>query len=887
MSIPLLRTKLYTPSLRPEIVARPRLIERLNAGLVRRSGSFAHKLTLVSAPAGFGKTTLLSEWIPQCQHPVAWLSLDERDNDPAHFWAYFSAALRSVQVDIADIGQTMRQSPQASPMDTSLTPLLNQIATVSHPFILVLDDYHTIEAPSIHEALSFLLDHVPPQMHLVIATRVDPPLPIARLRGRAQLTELYQADLRFTTEEATCFLSRVMGLDLSPEDVIALERRTEGWIAGLQMAAISMRGRDDVAGFVQAFTGSHRYILDYLSEEVLRQQPADVQSFLLQTAILDQLSAELCDAVHFDCAEMPPPLGNSQAILEHLERSNLFVIPLDDERCWYRYHRLFADLLRQRAQREMPAMVPQLHRRASAWYEENDLIAQAVRHALAANDYQRAARLIERTGWEALTRGACVTLLDWIDAFPDRFLHSHPRLGVFRAWCLTVTGETDHVESSLSDIDVQQVPGEVAAIRAYAASLQGDARRGIVYVQQALDKLPDDNLFLRSFLNLNLGIAHFSDGEPEAASQALDRAIKLSRVANRADLTLLARAILGHVQDSQARLRQALATHRAALDLARNLDDQPGPVIGMAYLGIAEVLYEWNDLDEAWRHVTEGIELLEKGRFISYLLFGHSLKAQIRLAQGDFDGAQQALQQAQQLVQEDDFVYMKAVLSGLRVRLHLARGEIATAVRWAEAHRWTGDREIDRADEAEQMAVARVLIAQGKFGEVLRTLNRLLKAAQDTGRTEAAIKILVLQTMALQAQGDVDQAISALEHLLSLAEPEGYVRTFLDEGEPMARLLRRAISEGVAPGYAARLLGVFNEEAASVSSAMDKLVEPLTDREMDVLRLIVAGLSNPEIAEELVIAVSTVKSHVNHIYGKLDVENRIQAADRARTLGLV
>jgi LuxR family maltose regulon positive regulatory protein len=877
MAVPLLKTKLYTPPLRPEIVARPRLIERLNVGLHRR-------LTLVSAPAGFGKTTLLSEWTAQCQCPVAWVSLDESDNDPAHFWAYFVAALRTVQIDVEDIGQAMLQSPRLPPVESTLTPLINQLAVAPHPFALVLDDYHTIDAQPIHAGVTFLIDHLPPQVHLVIATRVDPPLPIARLRGRAQLAELYQTDLCFTSEEVGDFLNQVMGLNLSAESIAALERRTEGWIAGLQMAAISMQGRDDVTGFVQAFTGSHRYILDYLSEEVLRQQSNEVQRFLFQTSILDRLCGELCDAVMAVGDSSPV---DAQSILEHLERSNLFVVPLDGERCWYRYHHLFADLLRRRLQREMPDLVPDLHHRASAWYEEHGLVAEAVGHALSAGDFEPAADLIEQAGWVTFTRGEMTTILGWVAALPKDLVRSRPRIRVLNAWAMAKSGHLEGIEASLEDINASQFQGEVAAVRAYLAGLRRDLLRAVELARQALRHLPEENMLLRAIVAQNLGVAYHWSGDSAAAARTLTRAVELSRAAGQPFQALTGLAILGRVHETQGSLRQAMETYENALKLASQAGPQPVPFACMAYVGMAGPLYEWNDLDGAMRCATEGIRLSKLGGFVAYQLSGNARLTRVREAQGDRDSALDALQKVEQLSQWADYALVAALVTELRVRLWLAQGNLAEASKWAEANRIDSTDELDAAQEIEQISVVRVLLAQERPGEVLRLLAWLLEAAQAKGRMGSEVKLLVLRALALQVQGDLDGALSALEQALSLAEPEGYVRTFLDEGEPMARLLRHALSEGIAPNYAARLLADFGEEAPLTSPAMDALVEPLTEREVDVLRLIVAGLSNAEIAEELVIAISTVKSHVNHIYGKLGAENRIQAAERARSLGLI
>jgi LuxR family maltose regulon positive regulatory protein len=912
----LLATKLFIPRLRPELVPRQRLIDRLNHGL--RSG---HRLTLISAPAGFGKTTLVAEWLRQAKQPSAWLSLDKNDNDPVRFLTYLLTALQKVDPDIGKTTLGMLRTPNPPPLAPLLTALINDIAATPRPFIFVLDDYHTIGAHSIHDGLTFLLDHLPPPsegMHLVIGTRADPPLPVPRLRGRGQLSEIYQSDLRFTRKEMAQFLELVLGLRLSAEDMVALERRTEGWIAGLQMAALSMQGRDDIAGFLRAFAGSHRYILDYLSEEVLCQESKDVQTFLLQTSILDRLSGALCDTVMgaTESADV-----DSQSVLEYLEKNNLFVGPLDDERKWYRYHHLLTDLLRQRLQREKPDLVPELHRRASGWYEQSRLTAEAVNHALAAGDYEQAACLVESNAWETLMRGECTTLLDWIDAFPDRLVRSRPRLGVSRAWSLTLTGQLDSAEAYLSDIDVQHVQGEVAAIRAHIAGLQDDGPRSIEFARQAFAHLPQENVFMRGYFALNLGLAYWRSGDMVSGSEVLSEAASFARAADSKYLTLVATTRLGHVQEMQGLLHQAVATHRDALQLADERGGRPAPYAGVAHVGIAETLYEWNDLDGAMRHAMEGINLCEIGGITSYMLAGRFILAQVAQARGDLDGALEILQKAERLAQRYDYVYLLAEQAELRARLWIAQGNVQAASRWVEGHKVSSIDELDPtiAREIEQIAVARVLIARGllpdassnprhdrssshrspaervktapsrkdEIDEALRLLAKLLEKAQAAERKGSAIKVLALRALVFRALDDQDQALSTLERALSLAEPEGYVRTFVDEGEPMARLLRQALSRDIAPNYVARLLAASGEKAELTSPAMESLIEPLSERELEVLRLVAAGLSNREIAQELVIAVSTVKSHINHIYGKLGVKHRTQAVARAQAIGML
>lgn len=880
-SFPLIQTKLYHPLVPVDLVSRPRLIERLNEGF--RSGN---KLTLVSAPAGYGKTSLVAEWLRQKDQPFAWLTLDEADNDPARFFVYLLAALQRAYPNIGQTAQAMLQAPQPPPSEPLLASLLNDISETPHLF--VLDDYHVIEESAIHEAVTFLLDHMPSQMHLVIATRADPPLPVARLRGRGQMTELHAVDLRFTPDEVRAFLNEVMGLTLSAGQVVALERRTEGWIAGLQMAALSMRGRDDVSGFIQAFTGSHRYILDYLTEEVLNRQSEDIQAFLLHTSILDRLTGSLCIMV--------TEQTDSHSTLEALEAANLFMIPLDEERRWYRYHPLFADLLRQRLRREEGNLVPELHRRASEWFQERGLIPEAVSHALAAGDSERAASLIEQAAWLMMAPRDMKTLLGWLEILSHEVVRSRPRLGIAHAWALAVSGQWDAVEPSLADVDIQHVQGEAAAVRAYIALRQGDITGTIKLAQQALEQLPAEDIFLRATVALDLGVAYSSKGEPAAAGSVLNEATTLSRAAGLPYLALAAMSTLGHVQDTQGLLHRAVETQRKALELAYESGSQPIPLAGMAYVGIAEVLYEWNDLDGAMLNAMEGIKLLELSGFTSYQLIGQAVLTWVYQARGEMDKAMEVIQKAERLVQRHQYAFMQPLLTGLRVKFYLAQGNVATAYRWALAHGLNLDDEVENAPEEEQILVAWVLIVQAysqdsgggdEIYKVLNLLTRLQEAEEAAGRMWNVIKILTLQALAFQAQREEDKALSILEQALSLAEPERFIRTFVDEGQMMERLLQQALSQGIAPNYVTKLLAASRESAGISQVDAQPLIDPLSARELEVLRLIAAGMTNQQIAQELVIAVSTVKSHINHIYGKLSVNSRTQAVAQAQTLGLL
>jgi LuxR family maltose regulon positive regulatory protein len=579
--------------------------------------------------------------------------------------------------------------------------------------------------------------------------------------------------------------------------------------------------------------------------------------------------------------------AKSQQVLEALEASNLFLVPLDEQRCWYRYHHLFADILRQRLAREMGDLVPELHRRASEWYEREGLITEAVGHALAGGDFERAADLIEEAGWAIFTRGEMATILAWIALLPPPIVRANPQLGILQAWARAKSGDLDGAERSLQAFDGDGFRGEVTAVRAYIAGVRGDLTQAVALSQQALALLPAGNLVVRAIVVQNLGVAYHWSGEPAAAIQALTEAVAFSRTAGQSSQTLTAMAILGRAYEMQAALHQAMETYQAALALGSGPDRRPAPFACMAYVGMAGVLYEWNDLDAAKEHALEGIRLSELGGFVAYQVFGNALLARVCEAQGDRDSALEKIEQAERLGERSDYALVSALATELRVRLWLAQGDLRAAARWAQTRQLLPADELDVASEIEQMAVARTLVAQDRLDEALRLLASLLAAAQAAGRTAHVIKIQALQALAFQALEDGERASAALAHALSLAESEGYVRTFVDEGAPMARLLRDALAGGIAPGYVSQLVTAVREGLSAAAPAALALVEPLTERELDVLRLIAGGLSNREIAEQLVVAVSTVKSHINHLYGKLEVKNRTQAVARAQELGLL
>jgi len=929
---PLLATKLFIPPARPNRVPRLRLIEQLNS---------TRPLTLIAAPAGFGKTTLLSDWIPQSKHCVTWLSLDEDDNDPIRFWMYVITALQRLRADLGESALTLLQSPLPPPITSILSTLINEISSFPETFFIVLDDYHLIKSQPIHEALAFLLDHLPPQIRVILSTRADPPLPLARLRAGDQLTELRADDLRFTPEEAATFLNDVMGLKLSPNDIAALETRTEGWVAGLQLAALSMQGRDDVSGFIQAFSGSHRHVLTYLAEEVLEQRPKGTLNFLLQTSILDRLCGPLCDAV----------IGgnDSQALLQKLEQANLFIVPLDEVGKWFRYHHLFADVLRARLLQTLPGVGPELHRRASAWYEQNGLIAESISHAIAATDFDSAARLVEQSTWRLLGRGELTTLETWLDKLPADVVKSRPRLSLAYAMIRSITNQLDALESHLQDAervldndairgndpsldDRAALKGQVASLRAHLALEQNDPRQSIELCAQALALIPEDNALLRSLTMYFLGNAQSASNDIKGGIQTLNQGSQLAMAVGNPLFVLNILAVKADLEKAQGKLRQAGATYQQSMKFVTEKAWQSHPHAVVAHIGFGELFRERNDLDSAARYLQESLEMGQSWGLKNIEIRACLALASVRLAQRDPAHARALIQQATQVARNWNRTTALRFVEHHEARLALTEGVLDNAARWADA----SGLDVDDADkpyehENEYLTLARVRIAQERADEALRLLDRLLQAAEDGARMGSAIEILALRALAFQVLGNVAEAVTALERALTLAEPEGYVRIFVDEGEPMrevighwrhlhslaplARAGVRAV-QVLETGshkdltevqtrlmvYADKLLAAFSDSATQSpiiakhpfgtnypvdSSVLQaSLIDPLTARELEVLSLIAEGLSNDGIAQKLFLSTGTVKVHLKHIYGKLDVNSRTQAIARLRELNL-
>jgi LuxR family maltose regulon positive regulatory protein len=914
----LLATKLNVPGLRPDLVPRPRLAQRLEEGRGRG-------LVLACAPAGYGKTVVLAEWARRGRHPVAWLSLDAGDNDPARFWRHTVAALDRARPGISErMGPLLGSPPPRSfvPLVMALINELDGQPGADEALLLVLDDYHVISSQAVHESVGFLLEHRPPGLHLALTSRSDPPLALARLRAGGQLTELRAAELRFTPEEAAALLQQVAaapggarpGAPLPDAVAAALAARTEGWAAGLQLAGLSLRGQTDVEGFVAAFTGSHRYVLDYLAEEVLERQPDPVREFLLETSVLERLSGELCDAV--------TGRSGSQALLEQIERAGLFLVPLDEVRGWWRYHHLFADLLRARLQAEQPGEVPELHRNAASWCQEHRLPDDAVRHAVAAGEMTWAARLIEQYFDELYYLGGeGSTLQRWLSALPDDLARSRPRLLLAQAQLANASGRVEAMEPLLDAAEraapdvagepfeptvgqagsmLVNVPALIAIRRGFLAQLRGDAEDTAVFASRALAESREGEWLLSSTARGFLAVAEWLHGRLAQAERSFASSIAGWQAAGQPALTAWHRYQLAQVQQAHGRLDAATQTYEQALKATAMPGRPPAPAVGLAYVGLAEVAYQRNELDSALGHVTEGIALCRQFLYGTSLAAGLVTLAWIRQAAGDPAGALEAIEEAE---------HASPTTAGLlnpfpaqRARLLLAQGEVAATARWTHETGLRPDDEPGYPREPGYLVLARVLLAQQRPAEALALLDRLHAAAVAQSRIGSVIEAGALRALALAACGQDADAVNALADVLTLACPQGYVRVFADEGPPMAALLGQLIAAqragqaaaGVPLGCLARLQRAFDvghtgpgSRSGTAPAAVPGLVEQLTSRELEVLGMLAAGKSNQAIADQLVVTLDTVKKHVSHLLGKLGAANRTEAVTRARELGLI
>ena len=888
MASPIIETKVTLPGRRSRLVERGRLAERL-------TGITTSRLTLVSAPPGFGKTTVVADWARDAANgetAIAWVSLDAGDNDPGRFWSYVVAALR-VDQPFVDVGI-----------------LVNWLSSATGEVVLVLDDLHVIENEAIHDALAELVDRLPDNAHVVIVTRADPPLPLARLRARGELLELRAADLRFTPDEAANFLNEVMSLDLSGQDVAALEARTEGWVAALQLAALSMTGREDVGAFVARFAGDDRYVVDYLADEVLARQPAATRAFLMETAVLDRLTAGLCDAV--------TGRDDSRAVLEGLDRANLFLVALDDQRRWYRYHHLFADVLRARLLDEQPALVPQLHSRASAWFEGQGDSSAAIEHALAAADFERAADLIEVVAHDLRQTRQEQTLRRWLDALPDSLFEHRPVLAITHVAARMSSGTLEGVEQRLVDAErwlpaardddaraaaveagmivrhtaaLSHLPSAIGLHRAGLAQVSGDLDATIRYANATIQFAGSDQPLERGGASGLLALAYWSRGDLDAAHAAWSQAIVgLTEAGHDADV-LGCSVGLADIEITQGRLRDARDTYERGI--RRSQAAPRGPLRGSAdmHVGLGELHLEWNELDVARAHLDAAFGLGEAAGLPQNAHRSRIAMARLREAEGRLDEAVELLDEAEHRYTADFFPNVRPV-AAVRARTWLRQGRLADAERWVRDRALSSDDELAYLREFEHLSLARVLLASAReadanddAGGVAAFLDRLATAAELGGRRRSQVEALALAALALRLAGDRAAALDRLDAALALAEPEGFVRLFVDEGPPMLALLRDRSSHRGRNAYVDRLIAACGDAPAPPTK--QPLIEPLSDRELEVLRLLAGDLTGPDIARELYVSLNTLRTHTKHIFAKLGVTSRREAVTRANELGLL
>ncbi len=919
--LPLLTTKYYVPPVRANIVQRTRLVQQIETGITSN-----YKLTLVSAPAGFGKTTLISAWGNETRIPIAWVSLDGGDNDITRFLGYCIAALRTIKPNIGDASLELQQSPHPPPVETVLTTLINELDEIQERFALVLDDYHIIEAHPIHEAVNFLINHMPRKMHLIIATRADLPLPIARLRTRVRLTEISEFELRFTLDEAATYLNDVMQLSLAMEDIAALENRTEGWIAGLQMTALSIQGRGDASGLARALSGKHRFIFDYLMEEVLSQQSAEVQDFMEKTSILNQLSAPICDALmgwsdasgdttrkrtvtkRLDTA-LP-----SQEILEHMDRENLFLIPLDNERRWYRYHRLFADLLEERLRRVHGDHIQDLHRRAGDWYEQNGLIGEAINHFLEAGEFERAADFISKNALAFVYHGNLGTLARWLEVLPKDVKESQPWLSITHAWALSFAGQLEPVasllqeaEGSLSsitdEIEVQRLSGIIDALRAYLIAIRGSMPLAADFAREALKVLPEEDLVLRGFTATLLATVLRWTGDLKEAKSAYQEAIAINRAAGATNVLVESLCDLAILQSIEGELQQSISTCHEALSLAEEYYERSGRRLsahGRVSIQLCRIFRERNDLDLARQYAEEGLALCEEWGQAESLMRAYIEHAEILQAYGDSDGSIRSIQKARQLA-SDLSPWYEVRSAAWEAHLRLLQGDLTYALQWLNDQDLIVNDEIEFQDFETHFPIVRTLIMHGRqlpksesltpLNQAIEILERMRSTAESSGAGKYRIEIMILTSQAQSALGETERALSTLNKALTLAEPEAFIRVFVNGGEPVRSLLCELEKQKTAMPYTRKVRQSMDDpEEVGVTARVgssESLIEPLTEREMEVLRLLATHLSSTEIAGQLVIATSTVRSHIKNIYSKLRVHSRTEAVEKAREIGLL
>jgi LuxR family maltose regulon positive regulatory protein len=906
----LLASKFYFPPHRPDLVPRPGLLEKLDAGL-------RGKLTLVSAPAGFGKTTVVSEWLRYCGRPATWLSVDKHDNDLSRFLIYLIAALQRINAEIGVDVQAALEETLSPHFDILLTRLISEIEKFPDKSIIVLDDYHLINSKQVHDAINFLIEFLPPVIHLVISGRTDPPLPISRLRVRGEVNEVRTPQLRFTKDEVATYLNDLLGFDLSTDGIAALETRTEGWIASLKLAALSMQGRDDWPEFITKFSGSNRYIIDYLVDEVMARQPEEVQTFLRRTSILERFCAPLCEYVIDGHTEID--------VLDYIERANLFLIPLDDHREWYRYHHLFADFLNQKLREIEPERINELHLRASQWYKNAGFVDEAIHHALTAGDLEGATRLVDKIAIDLIVRREPNKLLKLIAQLPLDLCKSYPMLCIIQAFALVFSGQLDMVEPALAlaeanhyIVGVAPNHGYITTVRAYLANHEGDILKSIKLTEQALDELQSAplnrmTLVFKGSAIIWLGVNHRQLGNLDKAKQLFVEAAEINQKAGNYYAALASFEQLAQLAVYRGQLLHAVELYEDGLKLAQSWMDIEGKPRGSLIAaagplrGLGTVLYQLNDLAGATIHIQRSANLYDLGELWKRI-DSLTMLALLRLADGDIETSIKLLNQATAIEDTitDQSVNTTELPSLVRLRILLSRAKpglaylLADAIRRMGAFGLTPNDEVDFSSpsgyprECIYSDLANLLIAQDKASEALPLLTRLLHAAAKMGRHGDEIRYLVMTALAHHALGNDQIALDCLRQALDLGEPQGYVRLFVDEGQPMMELLQNAISQNVSPDYAGKLLAAFPKYVLKPipieqeqKNNIQILAESLSERELEVIRLMADGYKYREIAERLVVSINTVRYHTRNVYGKLSASNRTQAIIRAKELSLL
>jgi LuxR family maltose regulon positive regulatory protein len=893
MAVPLIKTKIRIPPVQAGFIWRPHLIEQLERGQ-----QLGHRLSLIAAPAGFGKTNLACTWLDKHNGSVAWISLDEDDNDPGNFWTYLIASLQTTYQEIGNATLALLQSPQIPPAKTLLTPLVNEVAACSEPIILVLDDYHVISNPEVHAGITFLIDYLPDGFHILISTRANPPLSIARLRAQGSLTEIRAEHLRFTTDEAGAFLNKIMGLNLSLDDVQALEARTEGWIVGLHLAALSMLGREDKHEFISTFSGSHHYILEYLTGEVLSSLPAQLRRFLLQTSVLERFCAELCKSVTGE--------SDSEGLLSELQHNHLFIVPLDDERQWFRYHHLFKDLLFHHLQTEVKKEdVYAFREKASRWHAARLEFEVGIKYALGARDFESAAGLIEQAAGESIAQGKVITLLRWIEALPKDIVLKSPRLRMYQGYAIFLTGQVTHAREVLQDARSllqtaapfegrELMFGRLLALLATLTSLGKDIDAAIDQAQEALKNLPESELVWRARAARALGVSYGFAGDTTRMIQVCEQAKALAIQAGNRFLATEITSQIVTARIIQGKLRQASDECERILEVFDYPDKDPPA--GLAYIRLAEIALNRNDLAKAQDYLDKGIELCVQGGIGYTLLPAYCMEAILKQEAGDTRAALQAIQIAERMHREGGSMESALVFASFQMRLRLLLNDIESARKWACGDFLTVDWSTEDLPiglrEFQSTLLARVHLAENQPMEILALYELVCETARPGGRMAWVLELSLYKALALQMLGDSSGALEAIAQSLSLAAPEGYTRLFLEAGASVVTLLKQAASQGIYPDYAHKLLTLFGVpdlkriDESAISTSAQPILEPLSPRELEVLKLISTGHTNQEIADSLFVSLNTIKKHTSHIYGKLGVKNRAQAIARARVLGL-